>query len=120
MRSYTHVAEDTPLTRGELAAELKLLRGELAAESKQLRAEIAAESKQLRDEIAAESKQLRDDLLESIRSVETNLLKAFHGWARPNEIRMRALSSSVQGFDERLALLEERVADIERRRSNGA
>ena len=50
---------------------------------------------------------------ERSEAVETRLLTAFHGWARPVEIRLRSASTSVQGFDERLALLEERVSRIE-------
>jgi hypothetical protein len=48
--------------------------------------------------------------------VETNLLSAFHGWARSMEIRVRNSGSMVTGFDERLALAEERISELERRK----
>ena len=46
-----------------------------------------------------------------IEKVETNLLTAFHGWARSMEIRVRGVSGATAGFDERLALAEERISD---------
>lgn len=53
---------------------------------------------------------------ERIEKAETNLLTAFHGWARAMEIRVRGVSSVAAGFDERLALAEERISDLERKR----
>jgi hypothetical protein len=46
--------------------------------------------------------------------VENKLLTAFHGWSRSMEIRVRGTSTAVMGFDERLALAEERIGDLER------
>jgi hypothetical protein len=54
---------------------------------------------------------LRDDLTETMRDMQTEVLRAFHGWAAPLEIRLRALPN----IEERLGLLEERVSKIERR-----
>jgi hypothetical protein len=45
---------------------------------------------------------------------ETKLLRAFHGWARTMEIRVRGASQAVAGFDERLGFAEERIGDLER------
>ena len=53
-----------------------------------------------------------------IEKTETTLLRAFHGWSRSMEIRVRHSSSSVAGFDERLALAEERISDLERREAS--
>jgi chromosome segregation ATPase len=57
-----------------------------------------------------------------IERVETNLLTAFHNWARPTEVKMRAslvkmdaLGNQVGGFEERMSLLEERMYEVERR-----
>ena len=52
-----------------------------------------------------------------IEKTETNLLTAFHGWARAMEIRVRGVSTMSTGYDERLALVEERLSELERRRS---
>jgi len=51
-----------------------------------------------------------------IEKSETNLLTAFHGWARAMEIRVRGVSTISTGFDERLALVEERVSELERKK----
>jgi hypothetical protein len=53
-----------------------------------------------------------------IEKTETNLLTAFHGWSRSMEIRVRSVSGMVTGFDERLAHVEERVSELERRRAS--
>jgi len=50
-----------------------------------------------------------------IEKAETNLLTAFHGWARSMEIRVRGVSAVTTGFDERLALAEERISELERK-----
>lgn len=50
-------------------------------------------------------------------NTETKLLTAFHGWARSMEIRVRNASTLTMGFDERLALAEERISELERRRN---
>jgi len=51
-----------------------------------------------------------------IEKSETNLLTAFHSWARAMEIRVRGVSGVATGFDERLALVEERVSELERKK----
>lgn len=51
-----------------------------------------------------------------VEKVETNLLGAFYGWARPMEIRVNGMVSTVMGFDERLALAEQRISELERQR----
>ncbi len=48
-----------------------------------------------------------------IEKVETNLLTAFHGWARPMEIRVRSSVTVVDAFAERLTLVEERLRKLE-------
>jgi hypothetical protein len=51
-----------------------------------------------------------------VEKVETNLVTTFRGWARAMEIRVRGVSSVTAGFDERLALAEERISALERKR----
>jgi len=58
------------------------------------------------------------DLAARIEKVETSLLGAFYGWARPMEIRVDGMTKTVMGFDERLALAERRISDLERRRAS--
>lgn len=60
----------------------------------------------------------RFTLVESrIEQTETRLLTAFHGWARPMEVRVNGMTSLVMGFDERLALAEQRISELERKRT---
>jgi len=52
-----------------------------------------------------------------VEKTETNLLTAFHGWGSM-EIRVRGVSGMTSGFDERLALAEERISELARRKSS--
>jgi hypothetical protein len=61
---------------------------------------------------------LEERLLVRIEKSETNLLRAFHGWGRGLEIRQRNATGAITGFDERLTLIEERVAELERGKLN--
>jgi hypothetical protein len=65
----------------------------------------------LRNELHGSIDRLREELVEQMRDMQTEVLRAFHGWASPIEIRLRALPN----MEERLVLLEERVSGIERR-----
>jgi hypothetical protein len=53
-----------------------------------------------------------------IEKSETNLLSAFYGWARSMEIRVRGVGGITTGFDERLALAEERISQLERKKAS--
>ena len=53
-----------------------------------------------------------------IEKAETSLLGAFYGWARPMEIRVDSITKTVMGFDERLALAERRISELERKRAS--
>jgi DNA anti-recombination protein RmuC len=77
----------------------------------QLRTELNGNIDQLRTELNGNMSRLREDLVEQMRDMQTEVLRAFHGWASPIEIRLRALPN----MEERLVLLEERVSAIERR-----
>jgi hypothetical protein len=54
---------------------------------------------------------------ERIEATETKLLSAFHNWAQTFEVRARGTSAAVREFDERLGMIEERVAKLERSRN---
>ena len=54
--------------------------------------------------------ELRDQLIEKMRDMQTEVLRAFHDWASPVEIKLRA----IPPLDERLGLIEERVSRLER------
>ena len=76
------------------------------------------ELKQYLEAMEARTAAMERRLEARIEKVETNLLSAFHGWARGMEIRVRGVSGMATGFDERLALAEERISELERRKAS--
>ena len=60
---------------------------------------------------------LRSHIEERSEATETKLLTAFHNWAQTFEVRARGTSAAVREFDERLGMIEERVAKLERSRN---
>ena len=64
----------------------------------------------LRQELRGDLNALRDELVEKMRDMQTEVLRAFHDWARPVDIKLRA----IPPMDERLGLIEERVSRLER------
>jgi thymidylate kinase len=85
------MAEERPVTRGDLDIALKMQR----------------------DDILQRMDNQRDELLERIERTETTLLKEFRKWAISFESRFKANEALVGGFSERLVSLEERVSDLE-------
>ena len=71
--------------------------------------DLAAGLAALEERITTQIQDLRSYMDERTHDVETKLLKAFHGWARTMEIRVRSA-------DERISIIEERVAELERDR----
>ncbi len=69
-------------------------------------------------EIHLNAQKLEERLKALIEKTETNLLGAFYGWARPMEVRVQGISTMVLGFDERLALAEQRISELERKRAS--
>ncbi len=69
-------------------------------------------------EVDRRAEALEERLIGRIEKVETSLLGAFYGWARPMEIRVNGMTSTVMGFDERLALAEQRISELERKRAS--
>ena len=62
------------------------------------------------DHIDRRFDELQEGLIEQMRDTQKEILRAFYSFARPFEIRLRALPR----IEERLGLLEERVSAIER------
>ncbi|HLK22032.1 MAG TPA: hypothetical protein VKT81_23950 [Bryobacteraceae bacterium] len=56
---------------------------------------------------------------ERLEHTETKLLTAFHNWAQTYEVRARGTSAAVREFEERLGMVEERLAKLERGRNGG-
>jgi hypothetical protein len=70
------------------------------------------------DKFAEMHVRIMTEVRAGIEKSENNLLRAFHGWARSMEIRVRGVSSVATGFEERLAFVEERISEVERRQAS--
>ena len=96
-----------PATRQDIAT----LRSEMHEQSTALRTEMHEQSAMLRSEM----QHMYDDLKEAIRDVQTEMLKAFYNYAQTNELRQRDVEAASHSTKDRLAVLESRVTEIERR-----
>ena len=94
----------------ELQQALAQLEGRLGAR-------IDGVETRLRTYIQERSEALRTYVDERSEATETKLLSAFHNWAQTFEVRARGTSAAVREFEERLGLIEERVAKLERSRN---
>ena len=82
-----------------------------------LNARIDGVETRLRSYIEERSEALKAYVEERGETTETKLLTAFHNWAQTFEVRARGTSAAVREFDERLGMIEERLAKIERSRN---
>jgi flagellar biosynthesis/type III secretory pathway protein FliH len=86
--------DNTPVTRAELQAELQ-------------------------QELAALESRLESRIIGRMRDMETALLTAFHSYATGVSVRFRKIEADVSNIDTaataRLAALEDRVLEVERR-----
>ena len=57
----------------------------------------------------------KDELLEAMRGIETKLLQAFYGYAKTNDTRVLEVEANEAILRTRLATLESRVMEVERR-----
>lgn len=94
----------------ELQQALAQLKGRLGAR-------IDGAENRLRTCVDGVETRLRTYIEERSEATETKLLSAFHNWAQTFEVRARGTSAAVREFDERVGLIEERVAKIERSRN---
>ena len=56
-----------------------------------------------------------DDLKEAFRDGQTELLKAFYSFAQTTQKRLTEVEREAAGLKERLAIVEERLTDVERK-----
>jgi len=57
----------------------------------------------------------KDELLEAMCGIETKLLQAFYGYAKSNDGRVLEVEANEAVLRTRVATLESRLMDIERR-----
>ena len=60
-------------------------------------------------------KAAKDELLEVVRGIETKLLEAFYSYAKSNDKRLFEVEGNEAVLRSRVALIENRVTDIEHR-----
>jgi len=74
---------------------------------------------ELREELTALESRLESRLIDRMRDMETALLTAFHSYSRGVSVRFRKIEADVSNIDAaataRLAALEDRVLEVERR-----
>jgi hypothetical protein len=93
-----------------------MMDNELKQYLEEMEGRLNARAEALEERLDARAEALEERLDARIEKAETNLLTAFHGWARSMDIRVRGISGVTTGFDERLALAEERISELERKR----
>jgi ribosomal protein S10 len=105
--------EDRPATLRDLtAAEQRIVdrfTGDIAAAQRQT-------VDQLRGEIAAARQQTVEQLTETMRDMQSEILRGFETFARGNFVRLHTLESNQADVNLRLAVIEERLLNLETRR----
>ncbi len=76
---------------------------------------LKAELKQDIARVRSEMQHTHDALIESIADSETKLLKAFFSFAESNRARLTETERESAGLKDRLAILERRVFEVERK-----
>ena len=67
------------------------------------------------EDLRSEMKGMEDRLVETVRDGQTELLKAFYNYARLNDERVAAAESDSVSMKKRMAIMESRLTDVERR-----
>ena len=97
--------------RSEMKEQIATVRSEMQESAAMLRSEMQESAAMLRSEM----QHIQDELVERISDAETRLLDAFYSFAKTNQARQSAMDQETAALKERLAILEGRVTDVERR-----
>ena len=79
------------------------------------KADLNALRNELLEAIHGTETSLREELLEAIHDTETKLLRAFYNFAESNQKRLSEVERTDLGILERLATIERRVTEVEKR-----
>jgi predicted nucleic acid-binding OB-fold protein len=104
------LAEATQQNKRDLAEATQQNKRDLAEAVQQNKRDLAEAVQQNKRDLAEATQEITEKLTETIRDTQTEVLRAFYNWARPIEIRM----NRTDEIGARLALIEERVAALER------
>jgi uncharacterized membrane-anchored protein YhcB (DUF1043 family) len=114
--------QDVQDLRSELKQDVQNLRSELKQDTKDLRTELKQDNRDLRTELKQDNEMLRsemhhiyDNLVERIADSETKLLQAFYNFADANNKRLGQAEANGALVLVRLASVENRVLEIEKR-----
>lgn len=66
-------------------------------------------------DLAALERRITESLTEAIRDSETHLLKAFYGFTESVQARFKAADDTEANLKKRLAVVEERLMEVEKR-----
>ena len=117
--------KNAPATKGDLS-DLKVeLKGDIAGLNEKievLRSEVSEKIEVLRSEVSQKIEVLRsevshgyNDIVERIDDGKTELLKAFYSYATGNNKRVAELEGNEGAFRSRLATIEDRILEVEKR-----
>lgn len=68
-----------------------------------------------KDDLQQAVQGLEDRLAETMRDMQTEMLKAFYNYAQSADLRMKDNETVTHGMRERLAVVESRLMEIEKR-----
>jgi hypothetical protein len=109
---------NAPATKGDLID----LETRLTERHEQLRGEFRQQHERLREEMLERNEQLRTEvnhgynaIVERIHDAQTALLNAFYSYAQGNNKRVAELEGNEGAVRSRLATLEDRMLEVERR-----
>jgi uncharacterized protein involved in exopolysaccharide biosynthesis len=103
--------QNAPATKADIAE----LRTELRSDMKQDIGELRSEMKQDIEQLRSEVNHGYNDLVERMADSETRLLKAFYDFAQSNQQRVTLLEGNEAAIRNRLATLEDRLLQVEKR-----
>jgi hypothetical protein len=98
---------NAPATKGDIED----LRSEMKEQIGAIRSEMQESAAMLRSEM----QHMHDDFIESARDGETRLLEAFYTFAKTNQARLTAHDQETAALKERLAIVESRLTEVERK-----
>ena len=77
---------------------------------------ISRDMSEMRREMKLEMGEMKREMMAHTEDVETRLLSEFWKWARTSDARYRQSHAVVEAMDHRVQAVEDRVAELERRR----
>lgn len=105
---------DIAVVKGDIADLETTLKGNIADLETTLKGDIADLNQKI-DILRSEMSHNYNDLVERISDGQTELLKAFYSYAQGNNKRVAELEGNEGAFRSRLATIEDRILEVERR-----